>query len=238
MGKLDFVQGLAQSCNVYFYTLGGGFGDIEGLHSDRLGRYARLLGYGESTGIDLPSEAAGRVPTAEWKLANFHEQWRPGDTYNMAIGQGFVLATPLQVANLTSGLAQGGVFRQPHVVRAVLDSEGQVHQAATQPARRVALREDTLAAIREGMIGVLETPQTHAHQVPEFKVAGKTGTAEYPGPKDEKGIGPTHGWFTAYAPWDRPSVSITVFVERGGGPGTALPLAMEVFREYFARYNP
>jgi penicillin-binding protein 2 len=236
MGVLDFVGGLAYSCNVYFYTLGGGFGQIEGLGSERLGRYARMLGYGDTSGVDLPAEAPGRVPTSEWKLQSVGEPWLPGDTYNMAIGQGYVLATPLQVANLTSTLANGGTFYRPHVVRAVLDADGRtLREIAPQATARVALRGETLSAIRDGMIAVLETPQTRAHRLANVVVAGKTGTAEFPGPKDEKGIGPTHGWFTAFAPADAPRISLTVFVERGGGPSDAVPLAMDILREYFAR---
>lgn len=237
LGVLDFVQGLAQSCNVYFYTLGGGYGEIEGLGSQRLARYARLLGYGQPTGIDLPSEAAGRVPSADWKLTNFGEVWLPGDTYNMAIGQGFVLVTPLQIANVTNAIATGGTVYQPRVVRSLLASEGRpLPGAGPRVLRRVSLRAETLAAVRDGMVAALGTPQASPYQIPGIQVAGKTGTAEFPGPKDAKGISPTHGWFTAYAPAEDPRVSVTVFVERGGGPGDALPLAMEILREYFARY--
>jgi len=239
MGTLDFVQGLAQSCNVYFYTLGGGFKEIEGLRSDRLGRYARLLGYGQTTGIDLPSEASGRVPTAEWKQANFGEAWMPGDTYNMAIGQGFVLATPLQVANLTNGIAMNGTFYRPHVLRSVVDADGRpTRDIGPEISRRVGLRTDTLSPVREGMAAVLDTPQNRVNNELDLKVAGKTGTAEFAGPKDARGIGPTHGWFTAYAPVDRPGVSVTVFLERGGGPSDAVPVAMQILRAYSARYNP
>lgn len=237
LGVLDFVQGLAQSCNVYFYTLGGGYGEIEGLGSERLGRYARLLGYGTSTGIDLPSESAGQVPSAQWKLANFGEPWLPGDTYNMAIGQGFVLATPLQVANLTNAIAVGGVFYRPRVVRSVLDSDGRpVREGGAVVLRRVSLRSETLAVLRDGMAAALYTPQVLPYQVSGVAVAGKTGTAEFPGPKDAQGVAPTHGWFTAYAPADQPRVSVTVFLERGAGTRDAMPLAMDILREYFARY--
>lgn len=236
LGVLDFVGGLAYSCNVYFYTLGGGFGEIEGLGVERLGRYARMLGYGEITGIDIPAEAPGRVPSAEWKLAAIGEGWLPGDTYNMSIGQGYVLATPLQVTNLTSAIANGGTFYRPHVVRAVLDAEGRtIREIPPQVTGRVALKPETLSVIRDGMVAVLDTPQVRAHKLPGLAVAGKTGTAEFPGPRDEKGKLPTHGWFTAFAPVEAPRIALTVFVERGGGPSDALPIAMEILREYFAQ---
>jgi penicillin-binding protein 2 len=237
LGTLDFIQGVAQSCNVYFYTLGGGFGNIQGLGSARLGQYAQLLGYGTATGIDLPSETRGRVPNPEWKRAQFSEDWLPGDTYNMAIGQGFVLATPLQVAMVTNLIAMKGTAYRPHLVRAVTDADGREVRATTpEVVRQVTLRPDTLQTLRDGMIAVLDTPQARGNKLPGVTVAGKTGTAEYAGERDAKGNLPTHGWFTAYAPADNPRVSVTVFLEYGGGPGDAYPLAMQIMREYFARY--
>jgi penicillin-binding protein 2 len=237
MGVLDFVQGLAQSCNVYFYTLGGGFGNIEGLKADRLARYAQMLGYGQPTGIDLPSEASGRVPTPQWKQAALGDEWVPGDTYHMAIGQGAVLATPLQVANVTNAIAMGGTFYRPHVVRSVMDSEGKVvREIAPEVLRQVSFKPETLSTMRDGMMAVMDTAQARPHNNLGVRVAGKTGTAEYAAPQNGSTIGPTHGWFTAYAPADNPRVSVTVFVEHGGGPSDALPLAMDIMRAYFARY--
>jgi penicillin-binding protein 2 len=237
MGVLDFVGGLAQSCNVYFYTLGGGFGEIEGLGSERLGKYARLLGYGEPTGIDLPSEAVGRVPDGRWKMAQIGEAWLPGDTYNMAIGQGFVLSTPLQVAGVTNAIAMGGTAYRPRIVRAVVDTDRNVvRDVEPEIRRRVQLRPETLAAVRDGMIGAVQTREAAPFQIPGIRVAGKTGTAEFVGPLDSDGKLPTHGWFTAFAPVEAPRVSVTVFLEKGGGPRDALPLAMDILRLYFARY--
>ncbi len=237
LGVLDFVQGLAQSCNVYFYTLGGGYENIEGLGSERLGRYARLMGYGEPTGIDLPSEAAGRVPDTRWKMQQFGEAWLPGDTYNMAIGQGYVLATPLQVANVTNSIAMGGVQYRARLAQAVVDGEGNtVRTIEPQVLRQVSFRPATLSAVRDGMAAVLDAREARPYQIPGMKVASKTGTAEFVGPRDPKGNLPTHGWFTVYAPADNPRVSVTVFVEKGGGPADALPLGMELLKRYFERY--
>jgi penicillin-binding protein 2 len=237
LGVLDFVQGLAQSCNVYFYTLGGGFGDIEGLGSERLARYARMMGYGEPTGIDLPSEAAGRVPDSRWKQQQVGETWLPGDTYNMAIGQGYVLATPLQVANVTNGIAMGGVQYRPRLAQAVVDGEGNVERSIEpQILRQVTFRAPTLSAVRDGMGAVLDARDAQPFKLEGIKVASKTGTAEFVGPRDSAGNLPTHGWFTAYAPAENPRVSVTVFVEKGGGPRDALPLAMELLKHYFERY--
>jgi penicillin-binding protein 2 len=217
--------------------LGGGHGNIDGLKVDRLARYASTLGYGQITGIDLPSEAAGRVPTPQWKQAALGEDWVPGDTYHMAIGQGDVLATPLQVASLTNAIATGGTYYRPHVVRSIVDADGRpVRDVPPEVLRQVSLKPETWSTLRDGMMAVMDTTQARPHNTVGVRVAGKTGTAEYAAPRDGSAIGPTHGWFTAYAPADNPRVSVTVFVEHGGGPSDALPLAMDIMRAYFARY--
>jgi len=237
LGVLDFVQGLAQSCNVYFYTLGGGYGDIQGLGSERLGKYAHLLGYGEPTGIDLPAEATGQIPDASWKSSTVGEPWLPGDTYEMAIGQGYVLATPLQVANVTNLIAMGGTAYRPHVMREVLDNNGQIVRSfGAEVLHQVSIRPDTLSTMRDGMVAVLDDPKAKPYLIPGVTIAGKTGTAEFPGERDRSGILPTHGWFTAYAPVNNPTVSVTVFLEHGGGPSDAMPLGLQILQQYFTRY--
>lgn len=231
-GVQNFIQGLANSSNVYFYYLGGGFQDFEGLGNARIAAYARLLGYGEPTGVDLPGEEAGRMPTASWKLANFDQPWLKGDTYNMSIGQGFVLVTPLQVAHVTNTIANGGFVVQPRVGKAVLDTDGKtVRTIEAPPGRVTGLRSDVLAVMWEGMEAVLNTDLSASHRLPAIRVAGKTGTAEF-GVRDSRGNQPTHGWFTAFAPIERPEVSVTVFMERGSGPAGAVPITMEILRAY------
>ncbi len=236
LGDLNFLQGLALSSNVYFATLAGGFQNFQGLGAEKVAQYARMLGYGAPTGIDLPGEEAGRVPTPGWKLSNFNESWLLGDTYNMAIGQGFVLATPLQVANLTNLIANNGDVVRPHLGKAILNQKGEmVQDLSPAPLRHVDLRPDVLSVMREAMLGTLDTPQLRREMLPNIRVAGKTGTAEYVGPRDSNGNLPTHGWFTAFAPYENPQIAITVFVEHGGGPSTAVPLAMEILRSYFGQ---
>lgn len=238
-GYQDFVTGLANSCDVYYWTLGGGFKDFQGLGNERLADYARLLGYGAPTGIDLPGELEGLVPTAQWKQEVWGEEWLKGDTYNMSIGQGFVLATPLQVANATNAIANGGRLLQPRVVASIRDAEDNlIRNVEPVETRRLPISESNLATIRRGMEKVPENDDARKFNIPALKIAGKTGTAEFPGPKDAKGIMPTHGWFTAYAPYDDPQVSVTVFVQRGGGPSDALPIAMKIFKRYFNYSDP
>lgn len=237
-GKQNFVKGLSNSCDVYYWTLGGGTDAFQGLGNQRLANYARLLGYGAPTGIDLPGELGGLIPTDQWKAETWDEDWLKGDTYNMSIGQGFVLATPLQVANATNAIANGGRLLKPRVVTGVSDAEDQpLNVVEPQEVRRIPVDAGNLALIKQGMQGVMLNDDVKAINVPELKIAGKTGTAEYPGPKDAKGIMPTHGWFTAFAPYDNPEVSVTVFVQRGGGPGTAAPIAVNILKRYF-RYVP
>jgi penicillin-binding protein 2 len=197
------------------------------------------MGYGAPTGIDLPGEVAGLVPSDTWKKATWSEDWLKGDTYNMAIGQGFVLATPLQVANTTNAIANGGRLLKPHVVSAISDSEDQqVRAVEPEEIRRLPIDPANFELIKQGMQGVMLNDDVKAVNIPELKIAGKTGTAEYPGPKDDKGIMPTHGWFTAYAPYDNPEVSVTVFVQSGGGPTNAVPIAMNIFKRYFHYVPP
>jgi penicillin-binding protein 2 len=129
-GRIRFLDALAQSCNVYFYKIGGGFPgeplEPGGLGIERLGIYARALGYGHQLGIELPAEEGGLIPSEDWKRINLGENWSTGDTYNSATGQGFVLATPLQVLNSVATLANGGRVMWPHLLSQVLDGEGNV----------------------------------------------------------------------------------------------------------------
>ena len=233
-GKETFVTGLSNSCDTYFYTLGGGTPTFDGLGNQRLASYAKMLGYGAPTGIDLPGELVGLVPTDKWKVDNWSEAWLKGDTYNMSIGQGFVLATPLQVANATNAIANGGRLLKPRIVSAISDAEDQpIRGVEPEAIRDIGIDPQNLELVKRGMQGVMFNDDVKGVNIPELKIAGKTGTAEYPGEKDAKGIMPTHGWFTAFAPYDDPQVSVTVFVQRGGGPSTAVPIAMEIFKRYF-----
>ena len=242
LGRLNFIQAIANSSNIYFFILGGGFekeypsGPLKlGLGNDRIARYARMFGYGAPTGIDLTDEAYGTVPDESWKLSKLNETWFKGDTYNMSIGQGFVQATPLQVANATNAFANGGTLYQPHLLRAVVDADGQVSQMIEpRVIRTVDVEPRHLETMREAMesgfsSGALLPP----YRIPGLRVAGKTGTGEFAGEVNAQGELPTHGWFTGFAPADDPKISVTVFVERGSGSKDAAPIAMRILRHYF-----
>jgi penicillin-binding protein 2 len=242
LGRLNFIGAIANSSNIYFFILGGGYerdfpsGPLRlGLGHDRIARYARMFGYGAPTGIDLSDEAAGTMPDEAWKQGKFNEPWYKGDTYNMSIGQGYVQATPLQVANVTNTIANGGTLYRPHLVRAIVDANGQITQVVNpEVVRNVDVDDRHLQLLREAMeagftTGTLLPP----FRVPGLRVAGKTGTGEFAGEVNAQGELPTHGWFTGFAPADDPEISVTVFVDRGSGSKDAAPIAMRIFRQYF-----
>jgi penicillin-binding protein 2 len=240
-GALNIVQAIAQSCDIFFYQLGGGFKEFEGLGLERLSEYAGLFGLGQPTGIDLPGEASGLVPTQKWKRINYAENWSTGDTYNVSIGQGFILLTPLQLLNATAAVANGGTLYRPQIVYQVTDAEGQVIRPfAPEVIRQVPVSEENLATVREGMRQAVEWGTARQAQLEGIEVAGKTGTAEYPGPPiDDEGHLPTHAWFTAFAPVQEPEIALVIFVAGGGeGTTTAVPIATEILRYYFGLSEP
>lgn len=243
-GTVNVVEALAQSCDVFFYTVAGGFEDFAGLDqgadSTRLARYAREFGLGAKTGVDLPGETAGLVPTNAWKLAQPWNRtgvpWVTGDTYNMGIGQSFLLVTPLQLANVTAAVANGGTLYRPQIVRQILDADGKVLRPFTaQVLKQTAVDKTQLAIVREGMRAAVTRGTARAINLPAtyLMAAGKTGTAEY-GEPDAKGVKPTHAWFTSFAPADDPQLVVTVFVEGGAnGALVSVPIANTIMRYYF-----
>ncbi len=239
-GPINVTEALAESCDVFFYQVGGGLRDFQGLNVDRLADYAGLYGYGEPTGINLPGEHGGLIPSDQWKRLTYGEGWFTGDTYNMSIGQGFVLATPLQVVNATVAIANGGTLYRPQLVAQVTDSEGNiVEQLQPDAIRPIPVSPEHLAVVREGMFGAVNWSQGTAPgaRVAGIAVAGKTGTAEFWDPElgyDAKGRLPTHAWFTAFAPYDNPEIAVVVFVYNGGeGSAIAVPIASEILHQYF-----
>ena len=247
-GSLSLISALGQSCDIYFYQVGGGYRDrFEGLGEERLGYYAELFGFGERSGIDLPAESPGLVPTVKWKRVNYSESWVTGDTYNMSIGQGFVLATPLQVLNAAAAVANGGTLYRPQLVHEIIDSDGATVRAfAPDVIRQIPVSSENLELVRQGMrnavAGAGGTARTM--NVPGVAVAGKTGTAEYfidrnkdgVPDRDREGNLPTHAWFTAFAPYDDPEIAVVVFVFGGGeGSASAVPVASDILNHYFSR---
>jgi len=234
-GPLNVVEALAHSCDIYFYQLGGGFRDFSGLGLDRLTAYAKEFGFGSPTGIDLPGESSGLVPTAQWKRLNYSETWVTGDTYNMSIGQGFVLATPLQVINSISAIANGGTLYQPHLVKEITDSDGNlVRRVGPDIIRELPLSDQTISYVQQGLESVVTSGTAPRAALAGVTVAGKTSTAEFAGPRDERGNLPMHASFVAYAPVEEPEIAVLAFVYSGGeGTTTAVPIVTEILSAYF-----
>jgi penicillin-binding protein 2 len=241
-GLLNVTSALAQSCDVFFYQVGGGYKDFQGLGVSALAEYARAFGLGELTGIDLPGESRGLVPDPKWKRLQFGENWVTGDTYNMSIGQGYVLATPLQILNAMAAVANGGYLYQPRLVSHLTDEEGKVVQRyEPRLIREVPIAPENLAIVREGLYGAVNWDYGTATgaRLPDIAVAGKTGTAEFPGKRDEKGHLPTHAWFIAFAPYEEPEIALVVLLEGGGeGSSAAVPVAAKILRAYFYGEDP
>lgn len=251
-GPVNVVSALAWSCNVFFYQVGGGYfpAEYEGLGLERLGNYAQMYGLGEITGIDLPGELSGLVPTEQWKRLNYAERWLTGDTYNLSIGQGFVLVTPLQMINAYSAVANGGTLYRPHLVKEILDADGNVvEKIEPEVVGRIQLSRENLDLVRSGLHGAINWENGTANfyfDVPGIDASGKTGTAEfcdnYPACLDRNGrVKTSHAWFASYAPTNNPEIVVIVFVYGGKqgvgvaiqGSEVAVPVASKILRHYF-----
>lgn len=241
-GWENVITALRDSCDIYFYQVGGGYKEFEGLGIDRLDNYMKLFGFGAPTGIELTGEAKGLVPTSQWKSQNYGEAWSLGDTYNATIGQGFDLVTPLQLVNATAAIANGGTLYRPQLIAEVTDAQGRTLKSfKPEVIRQLPISNDVLAIVREGMRQAVANGTASLGQVPGIEVAGKTGSAEFAVwdengnlIRDAQGHMPTHAWFIAFAPFDNPEVAVIVFL-RGAGTGAemAAPVASNIMRYYF-----
>lgn len=212
-GDVTVRKAIAESVNTFFYVITGGYNDFEGLGIERTVRYLKKFGWSQETGIDLPSEAAGLLPTPEWKLREKAERWYIGDTYHFSIGQGDVLVTPLQVAASTSSIAHGRYLFQPHLVDKRISK------------RSVPVSFNTIMVVRQGMRDSITSGSGRALATLPIQIAGKTGTAQ----TSSKDI--THAWFTSFGPVDDPELVVTVLLEHGGsGDQDAIPIAKEIWQ--------
>jgi penicillin-binding protein 2 len=205
-GSLDFVHGFAHSSDIYFYTLAGGTPfapNVRGVGPDAIAKYARMLGFGSPTGIDLPNEDGGIMPDPQWKLTTFDEPWTIGNTYQEAIGQGFVAVTPLQLLNAYAAVANGGTLWQPHLLKQVTDAAGKSVPIPTWNSQKLAMTQENLRLIRESARRVVTIG--HAY-MPNLKIpiAGKTGTAEFGASAGKDSAGRNklgfHNWFVSFVP--------------------------------------
>jgi len=244
-GSVDLRRALVESCDVYFYNVALRLG------IDKIARYARELGFGEETGIELGDEKPGLIPTTEWKRKRYNEVWYDGETVVSGIGQGAILVTPIQMASMVSAIANGGILYRPHVVQRVEDIDGNtIEEYPSTVLRRVSVSEKTLELIREALRGVVADPKGtgKACRIKDIPVCGKTGTAQVvklevsEDIKDEEEIPlryRDHAWFIAYAPQGNPSIAVAVLIQHGGhGASAAAPVARKIIETAIRRIQP
>jgi len=221
-GSLDIIGGIAQSCNIYFYTMGKELG----IH--RLDKYMTKFGLGEKVGIDLPVEASGTIPSPEWKQKNFNEVWFPGDTINLSIGQGYLLLTPIQIHSIICAIATNGKIYKLHLAKEIISPNGKkIKEIKPKIYRDVDISDNTFKIVKEGLRATIVDGTGWRANIKGLEVAGKTGTAQNP-------QGESHAWFMGFAPYKDPKICVTVFVENGGEGGeVAAPLARAMLEKYF-----
>jgi penicillin-binding protein 2 len=221
-GSVSLHRGIQQSCDVYFYNVG----DRTGI--DKIAFYANQAGLGQRTGIDLPHEAEGIVPSSAWKIRNFREKWYAGETISVAIGQGALTVTPVQLARAYCWLINGGLWRQPHLVK------GAKYQEHSWP-----LSADNVAKVIYGTWGVVNEPGGTGvrAQLPGLNVCGKTGTAQLASNNFLKGKTgkefEDNAWFVGFAPRDAPEIVVVALYDHGGHGQFAAPVARDVMKAYF-----
>lgn len=233
-GPVDFIQSLAQSCDIYYYTNGHKLG------IKRIAKYARMFGLGSPTGFGA-AEKGGLVPSDAWKRRRFKERWYEGETISVSIGQGFNLITPMQAANLIATVANGGYLWKPYIVKKVFSPRGEaLFESKPQLIRKIPISPKIFQTVREGLKEVVHGKRGTAKkaQVPDIVVAGKTGTAQtvdlkYTGRKRKPEELPRkfrdHGWFVAFAPYENPTIAIAILGENAGRPGSFFaPYAKEL----------
>ncbi|MDQ5986069.1 MAG: Peptidoglycan D,D-transpeptidase MrdA [Syntrophus sp. SKADARSKE-3] len=239
-GWVSLHRALVESCDVYFYNLGKMLG------VDRMAVYAQRLGFGSVTGLDLPREKPGLVPTRQWKLARMKEPWQPGETIPIAIGQGFDLVTPLQLVSAYSALANGGTVFRSRLIKQIEAVDGKVVKEFPAEKRSIlGFRPETIAQINSGLWGVVNEGggTGGALRRPEADVAGKTGTAQVIGlPSEDKARKlkivsarfRDHALFVCFAPFKQPEIAVAVIMENAGhGGSAAAPVARKVIDAYF-----
>ena len=244
-GSVGMIAALTQSCDVYFYQCGLRLG------VDRLAHWVKAFGLGEKTGVGMPGESAGLVPTSWWKKQAVGVPWQKGETLSIAIGQGFDSATPLQMTLAYAAIANNGKVWQPYVVRRI-EGHGpdEVAEIKGKLKERIAIDQRHFDVVKKGLLGVVESEQGTAHRIKDktIAIAGKTGTAQVVQmaeggnrklagkvAKDKR----DHAWFVGYAPANNPQIVVTALVEHGEhGSSTAAPLVKQVIMAYLNSLPP
>ncbi len=228
-GFTDLRRAIAVSSDVYFYTVAGGHGTVKGMGIERMHHWMTRFGYGKETGIDLPSEIAGTYPTPEIKKDLVGEKWYVGDTYNAAIGQGFVSATPLQVANSIAAIANGGTIYKPTIANYFQDVDGNKTMIRPSVVAKELSSQESILVAQQGMRQTVTQGTAQMMQSVPVEVAGKTGTAQF-GTQDK-----VHSWFVGYAPYDDPELVILILTQGQSGEisSSTMPVARDVLQWYF-----
>jgi len=223
-GDMRLSEALAHSCDVYFYEIGLKLGPT------KLNDWAEKFGFGIKTGIDLPSEEKGLSPDKSWKKAKLHQDWYDGDTVNMSVGQGYIWTTPIQVAQFTSAIANDGIIFQPHILKKIIDAQGNVKfENVPKIKRKLDIAEDYWSVVKKGMTDTIRYGTGKNAKIVGLSVSGKTGTAQNP-------QGGDHAWFVCFAPSEKPKIALVVMVEHGGGGGdVAAPIAGKMLAEIFGK---
>ena len=235
-GWTDVRKAIAESCNTYFYTIGGGYENQKGLGPSKLKEYLEYFGWGSRTGIDLPNEAQGFIPSPEWKMEKKGEGWWDGDTYNLSIGQGDIMITPLEVVASFGAVVNGGTLYQPSVVKEIVSSEKKlIQEIPSKIIKQNFIDPDTLEIVKQGMRRAVtgeDAPQASSKMLGTIPVAAaaKTGTAQTPIPEHY------HNWITVFAPYEDPEIVLTIMVENVlEGQVVALPTARDILQWYFSQ---
>ncbi len=243
-GRVKILKAITESCDVYFYKVG------ELLGVDRLAWYAKASGLGSPTGINLDKEAKGLIPTAAWKKRRTGVPWQKGETLSIAIGQGFNLATPLQMVGLTAAIANGGTRYRPMILEAIKSPDGRIiHQSQPEVIGKVPISERTLELVRTGLWAVVNSDHGTARgsRLADIEISGKTGTSQVIGRKKDDTRSENempahlrpHAWFVAYAPSNAPIIAVAVLVEHGEhGSSAAAPVARELIKTYLRSLRP
>jgi penicillin-binding protein 2 len=220
-GAVSLHKGIVQSCDVYFYNVANKLG------IDQMAFYADIVGYGHPTGIDLPHESEGVVPSTEWKLRTFRQKWYAGETISVGIGQGALTVTPLQLARAMAGISMGGVWHTPHLTKGGADQK-----------KTWALNPQNLKEVIDGMYGVVNEGGTGVRAaLPGIAVCGKTGTAqvasnEFTKGKSDKDL-KDNAWFVGFAPCQAPEIVAVAYFEHGAESKFAAPIVRDVIKAYF-----
>jgi penicillin-binding protein 2 len=236
-GSVDLRHAIQQSCDVYFYTIANMIG------VDKINKWATALGMGVMSGIDLPNEVQGIVPSTEWKRQKMHEKWYAGETISVGIGQGQVTTTPISMAVYMATLSNGGTRVTPHLLRAVDDGDGWKPAPVPAPQSKVTIDPEKLQAIKDGMWMAVNEPggTGGAAKIPGHDVSGKTGTAQVISNQGKAAAGKTdkdlrdNGWFVFFAPRDNPQIAGVVFLEHGVHGGNAALVVHHILDTFFAK---